>query len=362
MKKVISILLCILTVLSVTFTATVAQDKTFDLKAAGVDLTNGIDVNDLWIRDPFIVLYENVYFMYGTGGNVAGYSCYVSYDLKTWYGPNCVFNAEAAVLKDGFEGVGDYWAAECHRYKDNFYLFATYKSGITGYRGTSIFKSESPLGPFVEISDGHVTPHTRDCIDGTLYVENGVPYMVYVEEHTSEPDHIGGMAYAQLSNDLTHFVSESKTIFKANSPLWTDENNSVTDGPFLYKTSNGRLCILWSTHYKGYGTTTAFTLNGSINGDWHQSVRPIYKKDKQNKNDGGHGMIFTDKDGRLLMVIHSPNSGDTRIKLIEIEDKGNYIVRKDGSFLDNLACMVDVCFWSVADFFVKIYKNIILGC
>lgn len=358
MKKAISFLISVVMVLSLTFIPTTAEGKTFDLEAAGVDMTYSIDVSDLYIRDPFILLYENVYFMYGTGGNVAGYSCYVSCDLKTWYGPTCVFNAEKAMAVDGFDGVGDYWAAECHRYNDSFYLFASYKSGTTNFRGTSVFKSESPLGPFVEISDGHITPHTRDCIDGTLYVENGVPYMVYVEEHTSEPDHIGGMAYAQLSDDLTHFVSDSKTIFKADSPLWVKNSNSVTDGPFLYKTSNGRLYMLWSTHYEGYRTTTAFTLNGSINGNWHQSIRSIYVRDKLNEQDGGHGMIFTDKEGRLMMVIHSPNSGDTRIKLLEIEDKGNYIIRKDCTVWDKIACKLDVAFWSVVDGVTNLFGKI----
>lgn len=359
MKKIIAIILSVLTVLSISLLPVSAAEavESFDLAAAGVDVTHGIDVNDLWIRDPFIVFYKNVYFMYGTVGNVAGYSCYVSYDLKTWFGPNCVFDAEKAVASDGFEGVGDYWAAECHYYNGNFYLFASYKSGITGFRGTSIFKSESPLGPFVEISDGHVTPHTRDCIDGTLYVEDGVPYMVYVEEHTSEPDHVGGMAYAQLSDDLTHFVSDSVTIFKANSPLWTDDDNSVTDGPFLYKTSGGKLYMLWSTFEDGYRTTTAFTLNGKISGDWHQSTRSIYKKNNKKEKDGGHGMIFTDKDGRLMIVIHSPNSGDTRIRLMEIEDKGNYILRKDCSVWDKIAARVDVVFWTVWDFVTGIFKK-----
>lgn len=359
MKRIIAIILSVLTVFSIMIPSTYAEEKIFDFSSSGIDFSKGIDVADLWIRDPFIVLYENVYFMYGTVGRFNGYGCYVSYDLETWYGPTCVFNADTA---ENFDGVGDYWAAECHYYDGDFYLFATYKSGETGYRGTSVFKSESPLGPFTEISDGHVTPHTRDCIDGTLYIEGGVPYMVYVEKFTSEADKIGGMAYVQLSDDLSHTVSESVTIFKANEPIWVDKYNRVTDGPFLYKTSNGKLIMLWSTNFEGYKTATAFSLNGKLNGEWHQSSRPIYKNDKNNAQDGGHGMIFTDKDGRMMMVIHSPNSGDTRIKLIELEDKGNYIARKDASFWDSVANRVDICFWTVADFFVNLFNKIFADC
>lgn len=276
MKKVIAVILCVVTVILSAYPVYASNEQEFDLESYGIDLSVKIDVDDIWIRDPFILLYENVYFLYGTGFNVNGYICYASYDLQTWYGPKLVFDATEATEQYGFEGVGDYWATECHIYKGDFYLFASYRSGKTGYHGTSVFKSESPLGPFVEISDGPVTPQTRDCIDGTLYVENGVPYMVYSEELTSDPDLIGGMAYAQLSNDLTHFVSEPATIFRANDPSWVTRRNQVTDGPFLYKTSNGELCMLWSTFDKGYYlVTTAYSSDGTINGEWHHSSIPL---------------------------------------------------------------------------------------
>lgn len=315
--------------------------------AANENLGGGIDIDDLWIRDPFILLSDGVYYLYGTTAlGKGGYGCYTSDDLKTWYGPFCVFDAEK---EKGFDGEGDYWAAECHEYKGSFYLFATYRSKTTGYRGTSVFKSESPLGPFKEISDGHITPHGTDSIDGTLYVEDGVPYMVYVQEHTSAEDGVGGMAYARLSDDLTHFVSEPVTIFKANSPVWADRDNSVTDGPFLYKTSDGSLVMLWSTFDSGYIVTTAFSSNGKIDGKWRQNSRALYRRDSENEYDGGHAMIFTDKSGRLVMAMHSPNSGDTRIKLVEIEDKGSFIALKASKSIDLFAKHFDIAFYAALE-------------
>lgn len=363
MKKLIAIILSVLMVLSLTFTAAVAEEKTFDLAAAGVDMTHSIDVNDLRIRDPYILLYQNVYFMY-TGGGDNGYICYASYNLKTWYGLIRVFDSTKAAESGDFEGIGEYWAAECHIYNGSFYIFGSYRSGKSGYHGTSIFKSESPLGPFVEISNGPVTPPTRDCIDGTLYVENGTPYMVYSEELTSEADGIGGMAYAQLSEDLTHFVTEPRTMFKANDPYWMSQRNNVTDAPFVYRTSNGKLIMLWSTFCNEYATATYFNLSGKIDGEWHHSSRPLYQRDEDiGELEGGHSMIFTDKDGTLKMAFHSPNTSEyERLKIVEIEDKGNYIIRKDCSFIDKLACIVDIGFWSVADVFINIYKAIFSGC
>jgi len=40
-------------------------------------------------------------------------------------------------------------------------------------------------------------------------------------------------------------------------------------------------------------------------------------------NDGGHAMVFTTFDGRLMMVLHSPNNRDSRPHIFEMEDTGN---------------------------------------
>lgn len=348
MKKITAFFLVLVLLIDAFGLSGNAQENAFD------ESNSTIDISDLYIRDPFILLNEGVYYLYGTVNlGKDGYGCYTSTDLKTWCGPYCIFDAAS---EENFDGAGDYWAAECHKYNDSFYLFASYRSEKTGFRGTSVFKADNPLGPFKEISDGHITPHGTDSIDGTLYVENGVPYMIYVQEHTSDPEHIGGMAYAQLSDDLSRFVSEPITIFKANAPYWTNDDNGVTDGPFLYKTSNGKLIMLWSTFDSGYVETTAFSSNGRIDGKWHQNSRTIYRKDDSNEFDGGHGMIFTDKNGNLMLAMHSPNSGDTRIKLLEVEDRGNFIVLKNSSFADIASKYVDDLFYGFIDLFENIFS------
>lgn len=45
---------------------------------------------------------------------------YASRDLKEWTGPYPAF-----VPDEGFWGGNNFWAAECHAYRDKYYLFAT---------------------------------------------------------------------------------------------------------------------------------------------------------------------------------------------------------------------------------------------
>ena len=306
--------------------AITADEFVFEVPADRVDMTSTKKTEDIYIRDPCILVYGQKYFMYGTGAATkAGYGCYVSEDLENWAGPVNVFEAEK---EEGFDGIGDYWAPECYHYNGYFYLFATYKSATTSHRGVSILRSESPLGPFTEITDGHITPHDWDAIDGTLYIDKkGEPWMIFVHEWTSMPDKVGDMSYAKLSKDMTHFTTEPVRMFKANEPFWTF--NNVTDGPCPYRTKDGSLIMLWSNGIPtaGYSVGIARSTTGEIDGKWKHDPTPLYTKGSYHELDGGHGMIFESLDGRLMLSIHSPNESTeenmTHAVFLELEDSGS---------------------------------------
>ncbi len=315
---------------------------------------------NLFVRDPFVLVYDGKYYMYGTGlSNGAGYGCVVSEDLENWSERIQIFAPSA-----DFDGYADFWAPECHYYQGNFYLFATYRSRTSEKRGTAIFKSASPTGPFEIISNGHITPKERDCIDGTLYVdEDGQPWMVYVNEWTSNPDEVGEMAVAKLSDDFTHFISEPKVLFRADGHIWT--GHRVTDGPFLYRTSKGKLIMLWSNNVgeKGYAVGLAMSDNGKPDGNWLHASQAFYKKDRNNEYDGGHPMLFTTLDGQLMMSIHSPNGSDeviTHAEFIPVEENGDTIQisreRFADGLLDKLAGFFQKIYFFFADIFYKIFR------
>lgn len=281
---------------------------------------------NLRIRDPFVLVYDEKYYMYGTClSNGDGYGCCVSEDLENWSNPIQVYSPHKS-----FDGCGDYWAPECHYYNGSFYLFATYKSEASGKRGVGIFKSDSPLGPFAPIGKGHITPNDIDCIDGTLYIdEEGQPWMIYVNEWTSQPDENGEMAAAKLSDDLTHFISEPVVLFRSNKHFWTKGN--VTDGCFMYRTAEGRLIMLWSNFARsgGYAVGMAVSDNGRPDGKWIHHPNAFYKESRTFPLEGGHPMIFKTVNGQLMMTVHSPNTEKNGIfetaVFIPVEESGNTI-------------------------------------
>lgn len=330
---------------------------------ANTDVQYPYKTDEFLVRDPYILLHNGLYYMYGTGlATTKGYGCRVSPDLEHWSKSYNVF-----VAGDDFDGIGDFWAPECHYYNGNFYLFASYRSKNTGYRGTSVFKSSSPLGPFVEISDGHITPHTSDSIDGTLYIDkDGQPWMAYVCEWTAAEDGVGRMAVAKLSDDLSHFISEPKEIFRADAPHWSA--SVVTDGPFLYTTSEGSLLMLWSTvSHEGYCVGIARSSDNKIDGTWTQEFTRLYSGvlnfGKNDAYDGGHPMLFTTKEGKLMLAIHSPNSsqgeGENRVfehaVFYEMEEKHDTLRIKEFSCINRFFDALTTFFNRISDVFEDLF-------
>ena len=93
-------------------------------------------------------------------------------------------------------------------------MFVSFKAdGVM--RGTQILKAESPMGPFLVHSDGPVTPRDWSCLDSTLYVEDGVPYMVFCHEWSQPGVDDGEMCVIPLTDDL------KANRFRIN--LWEDQ-------------------------------------------------------------------------------------------------------------------------------------------
>ncbi len=313
---------------------------------------------DIGIRDPCILVSNGKYYMYGTGAAWPGYGCYVSEDLEKWAGPFTVFS-----FPEGHTADNDYWAPECVEYKGNFYLFATYHDRVLNHRGTAVFRSASPLGPFEQISDGFVTPNDWDSIDGTLYVDkDGQPWMVFVHEWTSTDDGIGRMCVAKMSDDLSKFISEPKEIFRADDGK-KGMDRRVTDGPYIYTCRDGKLIMLWS-NFADNGYAVGMAECYTIDGDWKQQPRLLFHRDISGTGyDGGHGMLFEANDGRLLLSVHSPNSSDegyreTAMFYEVVETDGTLMLKSEYEKFNSTRKTVTEIFAKIAEVISKVFAAV----
>ncbi len=266
-------------------------------------------LTDINIRDPFILPYKNKYYLYGSrvailncssvSSHQVGFDVYISEDLEEWSTPKEIFSKTS-----DFWATKQFWAPEVHSYNGKFYMFASFKSE-NRHRGTQILVSDTPDGRFKPLSDFPITPEDWECLDGTLYFEDGIPYMVFCHEWTQVGD--GEVCGVRLTKDLKNAEGKPFLMWKATDAEWVKGINGgkgyVTDGPYLFKTNNGKLISLWSSFNKdgNYTVGSACSDTGKIGGRWVVGDKLLFD------GDGGHAMLFKTFDSKLKMVLHSPN-------------------------------------------------------
>ncbi len=270
---------------------------------------------DINIRDPYVLVDEGKYYLYGTRsetcwGPAEGFDCYVSSDLKDFEGPIEIFHRT-----DDFFATEKFWAPECYRRGDNYY-FVTTLAGPDLKAGIYVLKSDSPTGPF-EMYSSRLTPEDWTSIDGTLYFDGDKVFMVF--SHSFEDAFTGGNAdgdfcIVELSSDLKSAIDAPKTLFAAKDLSWAkpvpfakaefglDGDCFFSDGPNLLKMEDGKLYMIMSSwSVAGYAVGVAISELGDVYGPWRFLDEPLYPEN------GGHGMFFKNVEGKLVFTLHFPN-------------------------------------------------------
>ncbi|MBQ6045080.1 MAG: family 43 glycosylhydrolase [Bacteroidales bacterium] len=300
-----------------------------------------VHFNDLSMSDPYIYPdpVSRTYYLTSTGGRL-----YKSKDLVMWEGPYEIMDLTGTP----YEGSRSCAAAEIHKIGDYYYFAGTYGSRElvdvvprrrnVQHTQTYLLRADNPEGPYTPFSvtpDYDYQPHDWDCIDGTLYEEDGHVYFCFVHEWTQLID--GTMDYVELSSDLTQTISERPvTMFRASENPAVGEMNTlgeatfglklcgwVTDGPEFFRTQTGKLGMLWASWgVERYEQLVCYSESGTIAGPWIQEPEPFLA------NNSGHGMLFRTFDGELRYICHHQegNDGPRKPQLWEADDSGDKLV------------------------------------
>lgn len=273
-------------------------------------------VEDIRVRDPFIYVEDDVYYLLGTTGDDcwnegSDFSLYTSRDLE-----NFEF-AGTLVAKGALDGYTQRWAPELHRFGGKYYLIVSLFREDRR-RGSMILSSDSVRGPFVPLTGEYITPQGWLCLDATLFVHEGKPYLYFsnewVDPITADGD--GSLYVAALSDDLTRLISRPKKIVSGKYCGFSEEIRSgdaagyVAEGPYAVE-ENGGIALYWSTFSKN-GYCVAKSVADEVSGEY-RFARMVFDRD------GGHAMVFTDLSGKQRIVLHQPNtSPDERMKVFDL--------------------------------------------
>lgn len=167
-----------------------------------------VESDRLPIADPYVMLYNNKYYAYGTGGTTKGegFACFSSDDLKNWKREGQALSAADSYGKWGF------WAPEVYyiESKKKFYMFYSVEEHIC------VATSDSPVGPFRQEVKQPVWE--EKSIDTSLFIDDdGTPYLYFVRFTDGNVIWV-----ARMTDDLMKIKTETLSqCVKAGSTVGT---------------------------------------------------------------------------------------------------------------------------------------------
>ena len=254
--------------------------------------------------DPFILLFEDTYYAYGTNA-ADGIEVYTSDDLKYWKkAPALALNKE-----DSWGGKW-FWAPEVYyiEAKQTFYMYYSANEHIC------VATSKSPLGPFRQEVKQPMLEGEK-AIDNSLFVdEDGTPYLYFDRFNDGL-----NVWVAKLEDDFKTIQSQTLTKCINVSQPWEEVWPRVNEGPFVIKEGDTYYMTYSANSYESPFYGIGYATAPSPMGPWTKYAgNPILQK-PGNLVGVGHSAFFRDKQNNLRVVFHAHRSKES------IHPRGMYI-------------------------------------
>lgn len=255
------------------------------------------------LADPYILLHEGVYYLYGTEVGT-GFDVYYSNDLEHW-----VRLSNLSLSHTNSFGESKFWAPEVYyvEKEKKFYLFYSAEEHIC------VATSDSPLGPFMQEEKKPI--REEPSIDtSVLFDDNGKAYLYFVRFND------GNVIWcAELEDDLKTIKEETLTeCFKAEAD-WELILPKVVEGPSVFK-QDGVYYMMYSANgYTSQDYAVGFATATSPFGPWKKDASNPILHNYMELVGVGHGAPFYDKTGKMRYVFHAHKSST------EIHPRKTYI-------------------------------------
>lgn len=274
------------------------------------------------IRDPFILLEGDTYFLTGTippywDGKSEGVKLWKSKDLLNWEEVGFILHRSVAKENDWFRDY--WWAPEIHKKNDQFYLTVNCRNDDVKGGGHNalvcvsgkidgeyeIINRKEPFFSVEKFKNGfHIGDHGNDANlftddDGKTYISTCC---------------YQGISLYEIDLDTATLIGDPVMVVEPSVDGWDTKN----EGSFIMK-RNGIYYCFWSSFTRSYEVGVAYAEN--IRGPWIKDKNnPIIRPEKtQGIVHSGHNCIFTDKDGRTMTAFHITLEGKEDTQLLAID-------------------------------------------
>lgn len=262
--------------------------------------------------DPYILLVDSIYYMYGTGGGAKdGFCAYSSPDMVNWTPIGQVYQGNV----EGSWAVANFWAPEVYERNGKFYMLfsADWKENPTNELENfriGVAVADKPTGPFREMSDKPLFDPGYPAIDGNLLTDSdGRTYLYYsrccykhpVESEIATKAKNDGLfdeieeswIYAvEVKPDLSEIIGEPVLVLRP--PVRLDdaqsewESRSVTtgevnrrwsEGPFALKQGDTYYLMYSANFFGGKNYAVGYATSKSPFGPFEKSTdNPVLEK------------------------------------------------------------------------------------
>ncbi len=256
------------------------------------------------IADPYILLYDGMYYAYGTSGD-NGFEVYTSDDLETW-------KRSSAMALNKQDSYADrwFWAPEVYYVEKakKFYLFYSADEHIC------VATSDSPYGPFVQ--DEKKPIREEKSIDTSVFFDDDGKAYLYFVRFTD-----GNVIWvAELNEDLKSIKEETLTqCFAAEEP-WELILPKVVEGPSVIKQGDTYYLMYSANGYTSQDYAVGYATSKSPFGPWKKYEKNPILHNYKGLVGVGHGAPFIDKEGKMRYVFHAHKS------TTEIHPRDAYVV------------------------------------
>lgn len=289
------------------------------------------------IGDPFILrAQDGLYYCYATSA-VDGFKAWVSPDLVHWQDVGYVYRRQP----DSW-GESDFWAPEVVFYRNKYFMHYSARWGETQSLRIGVAIAESPLGPFVDVSNRPMFDFGYAVIDGHVFFdEDGRKYFYYsrdCSENIVEGRHESHLYVMELDDDLVSFRSEPILIAKPEQDWETchSEEWRWNEGPFMLKHAVTYYLMYSANFYASREYAVGYALADNPTGPFRKAAHnPVLSSPSPEISGPGHNSVTVAPDGKSLVIayhIHTDPQHPSGDRQVCIDRMG---FRPDGSlFVD----------------------------
>lgn len=289
--------------------------------------------------DPFILrASDGRYYLYCTSEDGSGFPVRSSADLLNWTEHGLALRA-----KDGRWANDTFWAPECYELGGKYVLLysANWKDNPTqaleNYRiGAAV--ADTPVGPFVEVSDRPIFDPGYPIIDANLYQEGGRYYLYYSRccyEHNVDGLEESWIYGVELKPDFSGVIGEPVLLLRPEQP-WEGRSAAATgrrwnEGSFLMKAGDRYLMTYSGNFFGGPDYAVGYAVGETPLGPFVKAEENPILERYGDVTGTGHSCMLHSPEGQLLICYHgrTETTGQDRVGFIspaEVTPEGRMII------------------------------------